>query len=140
MSGHTHCPPSAAGRLEPYGTRVRLQPGTQSLEAAPFLKDLLEEIALRCVAAGATVIGHLKCVLHTPAGPVLANLASVRSGAVCRGEGRERVESGEEAGLDLAVLVYGLSAVEIDKVVSASLAHLLEPAGANWYKSISIHS
>lgn len=140
MSGHAHRSPSAAGHFEPYGARVRLRPRTRPLEAAPFLKDLLEDVASGCLGSGATVIGHLKCVLHTAAGPVPANLTSVRSGAVCRGGGGERVEPGHVAGLDLAVLVYGLSAEQIDGLVSDSLARLLEPAGANWYKSKSIHS
>ena len=83
--GLAAAPPSAAGHLEPYGARVRLRPGREPLAAAPFLKDLLDGIAAACVAAGATLIGHLKCVLHTEAGVVPCNLTSLRTGAVCRG-------------------------------------------------------
>ena len=139
-------PPSAAGPLEPYGTWVRLRPERDPLAATPFLKALLEGVAAGCAAAGATVIGHLKCVLHTEAGVVPCNLTSVRSGAVCRGgagaAGADAapgiaVAVGEEAVLDLVVLVYGVSAALIDEVVRDVLERILGPVCAHWAGQIS---
>lgn len=140
MTAGPHAPaPSAAGPLGPYGVRVRLRPEQDPLAAAPFLKALLEAVAASCAAAGATVIGHLKCVLHTEAGVVPCNLTSLRSGAVCRGGAGAAgaapgiaVAIGEEAVLDLAVLVYGVSADSIDEVVRDVLERLLGPARVRW--------
>ena len=76
-------PQSAAGHLEPYGVRIALQPTTQALDPRPFLIGLLEQLATSCLASGASVIGHLKCLLRTPEGVLGCNLTSVRSGASC---------------------------------------------------------
>lgn len=123
-------PPSAAGHLEPYGVRVRLRPVDRSLEIAPLLEALLEGIASSCIQAGATLIGHIKCVLHTERGLLLCNLTSLRSGATVRGDGPRALAPGEEAELDLAVLVYGLRAETIERLVAGALQELLLPAGA----------
>ncbi len=143
-AGPHSAPPSAAGPLEPYGARVRLRPEQDALAVAPFLKALLEGVAKGCTATGATVIGHLKCVLHTEAGGVPCNLTSLRSGAVCRGGAGAApgiaVKAGEEAVLDLAVLVYGVSGAVIDEVVRDVLERLLGPACVHWAKQIPSHS
>jgi hypothetical protein len=135
-------PPSAAGHLEPYGARVRLRPEQDPLAATPFLRDLLTGIAAGCMVAGATVIGHLKCVLRTEAGVVPCSLTSLRSGAVCRG-GPEAagivVTIGEEAELDLAVLVYGVPAKAVDEIVLVALERLLGPAHVHWAKETPTH-
>lgn len=126
-------PTSAAGRLEAYGAVALLRPTTQPLEAPQFLRALLEGIATSCMEAGATLIGHLKCALHTDEGPIHCNLTSARLGATCRvsdgvgGEAVATIRPGQEARLDLVVLVYGLSAVVIDEIVDAVLDELLDP-------------
>ena len=128
-------PPSAAGRLEPYGARVLLQPTSRRLEPQQFLTALLEDLAASCLASGALVIGHLKCLLHTPGGVIACNLTSVRSGARCtaREEDATRVlEPGVSARLDLAVLVYGLPAATVDVLLRRALAGLLEPLEVAW--------
>ena len=127
--GHECPPPSAAGHLEPYGVRLRLQPQTHPLETARFLTALLEEIAASCLEAGASLIGHLKCVLHTVEGPLFCNLTSLRPGASCRGGGAKTIAPGAKAELDLAVLVYGLPAEVIERVVGDVLEELLLPLG-----------
>jgi hypothetical protein len=125
---HRHCsPPSAGGHLEPSGVRLRLQPQTHPLETVPFLTVLLEQIAASCLEAGASLIGHLKCVLRTTAGPLFCNLTSVRAGASCRGGGAKTVAPGTEAELDLAVLVYGLPAEVAGRLVGEALDGLLAP-------------
>jgi hypothetical protein len=145
-SGHAehegeHCSPaSAAGRLEPYGARVWLRPRTHPLETAPFLTALLEGIALSSVEAGAKLIGHLKCVLHTAGGLLLCNLTSLRSGAACRGDGARVVTPGDTAELDLVVLVYGLAAEVVDGLVCDALEGLLAPLGTAWDPHVSMHS
>jgi hypothetical protein len=133
-------PPSAAGPLEPYGSRVLLRPRTAPLETSPFLRALLERIASSCAAAGATLIGHIKCVLHTDAGRLAANLTSVHSGASTRGGGAQTIEPGCEARLDLVVLVYGLPVDVVDGLVSEALDRLLSPADVAWIKRVPAHS
>ena len=141
-----HVPPSAAGHLEPYGVRVMLQPASGGLDAQEFLVAFLQDLAAACLVSGATVIGHLKCLLHAPGHAVACNLASLREGAKCSvcassGAAPDAVPSpgsggpstsaalkpGQEARLDLAVLVYGLPAATIDVLVRAALSRLLGP-------------
>lgn len=137
--------PSAAGHLEPYGARVSLRPRARPLEPGPFVKAMLESVASACAAEGATLIGHLKCVLHTDGGPVFGNLTSVSAGAVVRGGERAEavpalVAFGAEARLDLAVLVYGLSAEVTDRLVASTLERLLDPLGVVWDKDAHFSS
>jgi len=127
-----HSPPSAAGELEPYAVRILLRPQTEPLDAAAFLQTLLERVATSCVEAGAALVGHLKCVLHTPRGRLLCNLTSRRSGARCRGEGSQTILPGDEAGLDLVVLVYGVPARNVGRIVHEVLEALLSPSGTWW--------
>lgn len=127
-------PPSAAGVLEPYGVRVVLHPVGEVSEAEPFLKALLEEVASRASAEGASVIGHLKCFLKSGSGRLGCSLTSLRSGAGCHSDGRGPVLLEDGAELALAVLVYGLPAATIDKLVSEALTGLLEPLGVTWAK------
>jgi hypothetical protein len=147
-------PPSAAGELEPYGIRVAIHLGSQPFEGEAFLVRLLEDLASACVESGATVIGHLKCLLNTPGGIFGCSLTSLRSGAVCawQGEGdparaldgvSERWADVEhapacEAGarLDLAVLVYGLTAEAIDVLVEDTLDAVLTARGAWWSRCL----
>lgn len=99
-----------------------------------------KRVAASCVAVGVTLIGHVKCVLQTEEGPLFSNLTSVRSGAVCRGDGQRTLAPGKEAKLDLAVLVYGLSAEVVDGFATDALERLLDPDGVYWNKWFSIHS
>ena len=50
------------------------------------------------------------------------------------------VAPGEEARLDLAVLVYGLPGAIIDGLVADALEGLLSPLGALWSKEAFVHS
>ncbi len=134
--GHCHePPPSAAGHLEPYGIRATLRCGPSAADARLLLATLLEGLAAECVAAGATVIGHLKCLLHLDGGTLACNLTSVRGGASCGAwsEGTPAwLKPGETARLDLAVLVYGLSADVIDGLVRARLSDAVARHGGAW--------
>jgi hypothetical protein len=132
---HHQPPPSAAGHLEPYGVRVNLRPATAGLDPQLFLVDFLEGLAAGCMAAGATVIGHLKCLMHLPGGGLACNLTSLRAGAACSARGiatPAALPPGETTRLDLAVLAYGLSSDTIDALVRAGLSRLLDPSGVSW--------
>ena len=129
-------PQSAAGHLEPYGVRIALQPTTQALDPRPFLIGLLEQLATSCLASGASVIGHLKCLLRSPEGVLGCNLTSVRSGASCGAragdEAARALPPGMRATLELTVLVYGLPATTIDALLHQALAALLDPLAVSW--------
>ena len=90
----------------------------------------------------------LTAVLLAACWAVPCNLTSLRSGAVCRGGAGAAgagaapgvaVAVGEEAVLDLAVLVYGVSAAVIDEVVRDVLERLLGPACVHWARQIPSH-
>ena len=122
-------------RLEPYGARVSLRPQVRSLDPAWFAKALLEDVASSSLREGASLIGHLKCVLRTGAGHLRCNLTSVGSGAGCRPEGTGVIAPGVEADLDLAVMVYDLPVHVIDGLVADALERLLCPLGVSWSKT-----
>ncbi len=104
-------PCSASGLLEPYGTRITIQPTSQNLDPEQFLVTLLEDLAAGCLASGASVIGHLKCLFHMPGSVLVCNLTSMRSGATCTGQmqssggtlaagsGRRRVPGSDRSGV-----------------------------------------
>jgi len=132
-------PPSAAGLLEPYGVRTVVHAAPGALDAAPFLKALLESVASRCLAADASVIGHLKCLLRAGGRRVRCNLTSMRTGARCDDDGLGPLSLQGGADLDLVVLVYGLSATTIDRLATETLNSLLQPLGLTWEKKRTPH-
>ena len=146
-----HTPLSAAGPLEPYGVRVMLRPASGEFEPQQFLSTFLQDLAAACVTSGASVIGHLKCLLHMPDHAIACNLTSLREGARCSvrsspGAAPSAAPStapsaaltpvalrpGQEARLDLAVLVYGLPAETVDAIVRAALSRLLGSLDVSW--------
>jgi hypothetical protein len=127
-----HTPPSAAGFLEPYGLRVRLGPAAGELAVQEFLTGLLDDLAAACEAAGATVIGHLKCFMSDGDRRVHCNLTSRRTGARCSGHPSAALSLEPALRLDLAVLVYGLSSGTIDRLTRQGLDSRLVPLGIPW--------
>ena len=129
-------PPSAAGHLEPYGIRVALRSVPPEFEPEVFLVTLLQDLATACVASGASLIGHLKCLFHIPGYSFACNLTSLREGARCSALGAAplpaALPSARDARLDLAVLVYGLPSATIDALALAALGRLLDPAAVTW--------
>ncbi len=128
-------PPSAAGHLQPYGVRATLCAGTREFDLQPFLVAFLEEVAAGCIVAGATLIGHLKCVVHLSGGVLACNLTSPRAGARCSSRptaGATTLQPGEDARLELAVLAYGVPAAVIDSLVRSAMTRLLAPVGVAW--------
>jgi|WetSurMetagenome_2_1015567.scaffolds.fasta_scaffold71355_2 hypothetical protein len=130
--GHQHTPPpSAAGFLEPFGMRVTLGPAPGGFGTEDFLTGLLQDLAAACEAAGATVIGHLKCFLSSGEAGVHCNLTSTRLGARCGGASGA-VPLDRPVELDLAVLVYGLPAATIATLAAGVLDSRLFPLGIAW--------
>ena len=126
-------------------------PAAGDFEPQETLVALLQSVAEACVSSGGGVIGHLKCLLHLPDMAVACNLTSLRQGAQCivhpasggashlRGGSVPGATSrpaalgpGQEARLDLAVLVYGLSTTTIDALVRAALSQTFGPLGLSW--------
>ena len=134
--GKTPSAGSPATTLDPYGARVVVFMGAIALEPQEFLAALLENVAQSCESAGATIIAHLKGFLRLGDQLVSCNLTSVRRGAVCRGERGGPFPPWSEVELDLAVLVFGLPAAEIDALVADALERLLSPLGATWTKHV----
>jgi hypothetical protein len=122
---HPVPPPSAGPGFEPYGLKVHLGPAPAGLSPERLLIDLLGDIALGCLAEGATVIGHLKCLLSTGDGTLACNLVSTRTGAHCRRLGTQPVSLSQGAELELSVLVYGLPSGVIDTIARTVLGRLL---------------
>jgi len=132
---HDEMPPSAAGHLEPYGARVDLAPVAAAVQPDRFLVVLLDELAKDCTAAGATVIGHIKCLLYLPGGRLACSLTSLRTGARCttpEGKDPRVLLTGETARLDLTVLVYGISDETVDGLVRAALARSAARNSVDW--------
>ena len=154
----SHVAPGEAAE-QPAGRPVA--PAAAEFEPQAALVALLQSVAEACVASGGVVIGHLKCQLHLPDMAVACNLTSLRQGAQCivrpasdgashlrGGSGPGGVSApcgtsgpnsqpaalgpGQEARLDLAVLVYGLSTTTIDALVRAALSQTFGPLGLSW--------
>lgn len=130
---HHEPPPSAGPGFEPYGLRVHIGPVRADLRPERFLTALLEEIASGCEAVGATVIGHLKCLLSAGDGALACNLTSTRKGAHCRDTGARPLSLEGGADLELAVLVYGVPRTVVDTTVRAALDRLLGAHGERWW-------
>jgi len=118
-------------RLEPYAAHLRLVPLDCTLARPETLvAGLLNEIGRRCVDAGASLIGHVKChVMAEPNGAFYVNLTSLRSGAHWGGEPPPSATALE---VDLAVLVYGLEAACVHHATTEALRSVAEPAGVLW--------
>jgi len=117
--------------IAPYSVRLRLVP-PQGEFAEPHedICALLEELGRRTESAGASLIGHLKCYVESPAGENFhGSLTSLRSGARCRGE---RAQGAASLTVDLTALVYGLSGDEVEAVTLATLRQMQEQGHFEW--------
>lgn len=112
----------AADEIEVYAARIELTFERPVPDAQDWIAVLLRRIAEGCVAAGASLIGHIKCYGELPTGQYLhCSLTSLRSGTSCRGNA---IGPCQRIGLDLNVLVYGLAHQAIDAEVHSSLQAL----------------
>ncbi len=105
--------------LEPYtvGLDVVLDPPAEDVRS--WTIALLEDIGRGCMAAEATLIGHVKCHGTVSDGTAFhGHLTSLRVGATCEGAASGPVYRFK---LDLAVLVYGIPRTAVEDVVSGAL-------------------
>ena len=86
------------------------------------------------------MIGHIKCLLRTPDGVLACNLTSLRTGAAVTRQGDTTaagvLRTGESAELEIAVLVYDLSAGTIAALLEQGLRRSLDPLGCRWSKQV----
>jgi hypothetical protein len=108
--------------LEPYTGSIRFTAPPEIPSPSGLLAALLEDIARHCDEAGCSVIGHIKCHAGVGERAFSCSLTTRRSGAACRGAGREPLTLGEVLEVDLAVLVYGLRRATIETIVIECLA------------------
>ncbi len=117
--------------IAPYSVRLRLVPPQGAFaEPQEDVCGLLEELGRRTEAAGASLIGHLKCYVESPGGESFhGSLTSLRAGARCRGE---RAQGAASLTVDLTALVYGLSGDEVEAVTLATLRQMQEQGRFEW--------
>ena len=110
---------TAPDLLEPYTTSLAIVLDPPARDVRSWTIALLEDIGRGSAAAGATLIGHVKCHGTIPDGSTFhGHLTSLRLGATC-----ESAASGPVAGfeLDLAVLVYGIPRAVVEDVARRAL-------------------
>ncbi|MGD0056460.1 MAG: hypothetical protein ABSB83_01215 [Methanomassiliicoccales archaeon] len=99
-----------AGRIHARFKRPR-----SATELRQLAQDFMSTTAIGCGEAGATLVGHIKCIAEAGKGGFVTCSATDSSGKVrCKGE-----FGGEARRLDLVlnVLVYGLDRSKIEDVV-----------------------
>lgn len=112
----------APNEIETYSARVDLIFDPPVGDVQMVIADLLQRVGSACMAAGASLIGHIKCYGEASGDRYLhCSLTSPGSGASCRGDTAGPCGS---IGLDLNVLVYGLPHQVIDSLVRDSLQAL----------------
>lgn len=109
--------------LSPFAAHVRLAASGGRLDDPHRLVEtLLEEIAERTATAGASLVGHVKCLVRADdVGTFQVNLTDPRTGARAAGD---PVESAAALDIDLVVLVYGLDHVAVCGAVTEAVAVL----------------
>jgi hypothetical protein len=124
----------APEHLEPYGVRLLLR--GDLADPPSLVARLLENVARRCIEAGASMIGHLKAHGRTAEGSFHCNLTSLRGGARCAGPQAEFPGTVSNLELDLAVLVYGLSRAVLAEATENAVTQLREAGVSEWsYRS-----
>jgi hypothetical protein len=113
---------TAPDALEPYAVSIRLAARRVVASPSDLVARLLEDIARRCDEAGCSLVGHIKCHARGAGRVFTCSLTSRRTGAACRGAGREPMPSGDTLHVDLVVLVYGLRRSTIEALVAEGLA------------------
>jgi len=112
-----------AGRIH-----VRFKKSRNAAELQKITQDFMSTAAIGCGEAGATLIGHIKCIAEADKGGYLTCSATDSSGKVrCKGqfgEGSRRLD------LVLNVLVYGLERAKIEDIVMRASRTVLEGMGS----------
>lgn len=122
---------TAPDHCAPYAIRLQARPaGVPFADPSAAVSVLLEEIGTACLTAGASLIGHLKCLIRTDAGErFYADLTDMRSGAHVSGT---PIASAHHLDVDLVVLVYGLKNQDVAAAVDTALIVAGERTGIVW--------
>lgn len=108
------------GDLEPYAVRLAISARAGAIQSpGGLVGSLLEDIANRCAALGASLVGHVKRHVSTNSGEIFrGSLTDTRHGATVIGG-----YDGPAAalGVDLVVLPLGLDRDAVEGTVFASL-------------------
>jgi hypothetical protein len=108
---------------------VHLQESVLSAMLHSRIESLLSTIAKECMAAGATLIGHIKCLASTADHGFLAVSVVDERGAP---RSRGGLEDGiEEIEIVLNVLLYGLSRDMVEEIVKRTTQQELDIPGAH---------
>jgi hypothetical protein len=84
-------------------------------EVRSKVEKLMMDIARACMAEGAALIGHIKCVVETPGQGFLAtSVTDVGTGAVSRGQLEEGIK---DMDVVINVLLYGLTRAKVQRLV-----------------------
>ncbi len=113
-----------------YAARVSLifdKPRTGS-ELQRIVETLMSRTAVECVEAGATLIGHIKCIAETKeGGHMTCSVTDMDGKARCRGDMGRKSE-----GVDIVIniLLYGLDRSAVEEAFDHTLHHEMEEEGA----------
>jgi len=110
---------TAPDLLEPYTTSLAIVLDPPARDVRSWTIALLEDIGRGSAAAGAMLIGHVKCHGTLSDGATFhGHLTLLRLGATCEGAASGPVD---RLKLDLAVLVYGIPRTAVEDVVRGAL-------------------
>jgi len=108
-----------AGRIH-----VRFRKPRSGAHIQSLMQDFMSRTAIGCGEAGASLIGHIKCIVEADNGGYLVCSATDSSGRVrCRGSLKD---GAYDLDLVLNVLLYGLDREKIEEVVARSSKDLME--------------
>lgn len=96
-------------------------------EIRDLVSRTISAVARECMAQGATLIGHIKCIAEVDSGKYIAcSVVSAESEAMCRGE----IEAASKR-LDIImnVLIYGLDKHKVEDIVVLSAKQVLSGPG-----------
>jgi len=122
---------TARDYLAPLSARIHLVSRHQRFHDPARLVDaLLEDIARRTLAAGASMLGHIKCLAATDTGGrFYASLTDTRTGTRTAGD---RGGPSSELTVELVVLVYGLERSLIAETVVAAVRDAAVQSNSRW--------
>lgn len=98
------------------------------VEVEDLIRGVMSECVLECVDAGATLIGHAKCIAESDNGNFMACSITSNDGKIrCRGVLRGEIR---KVSLVINILLYGLRRTEIEGIFRTVLQ---ERIGSNEY-------
>lgn len=108
---------------------VHLHEAVLSTRLQSRIESLLSSIARECMAAGATLIGHIKCLASTAGHGFLAvSVVEEKTPPRSRGGLDEGID---ELSIVVNVLLYGLSRAQVEEIVERRTRYELDIPGAH---------